>query len=30
MEVYIDNNVVKSTQFGSHIADLRKAFDKTR
>jgi hypothetical protein len=28
MEVYINNIVVKSTEFGSHIADLRKAFDK--
>jgi hypothetical protein len=24
MEVYIDHIVVKSTEFGSHIADLRK------
>jgi hypothetical protein len=28
MEVYIDDIVVKSTEFSSHIADLRKAFDK--
>jgi hypothetical protein len=28
VEVYIDNIVVKSTEFSSHIADLRKAFDK--
>jgi hypothetical protein len=28
MEVYIDDTVVKSTVFSSHIADLRKAFDK--
>jgi hypothetical protein len=28
MEVYINGIVVKSTEFGSHIADLRKAFDK--
>jgi hypothetical protein len=30
MEVYIDNIVVKSTQFDSHIADLQKVFDKIR
>jgi hypothetical protein len=30
MEVYIDDIVVKSAKFGSHIADLRKAFDKMR
>jgi hypothetical protein len=28
MEVYIDDIVVKSAEFGSHIADLRKVFDK--
>jgi hypothetical protein len=28
VEVYIDDIVVKSTEFRSHIADLRKAFDK--
>jgi hypothetical protein len=28
MEVYIDDIVVKSADCGSHIADLRKAFDK--
>jgi hypothetical protein len=28
MEVYIDDIVVKSAKFSSHIADLRKAFDK--
>jgi hypothetical protein len=28
LEVYIDDIVVKSAEFGSHIADLRKAFDK--
>jgi hypothetical protein len=28
VEVYIDDIVVKSVQFGSHIADLRKSFDK--
>jgi hypothetical protein len=28
MEVYIDDIVVKSAEFSSHIADLRKAFDK--
>jgi hypothetical protein len=28
VEVYIDDIVVKSTEFSSHIADLRKAFDK--
>ena len=30
MEVYIDDIVVKSTEFSSHIADLCKAFDKMR
>jgi hypothetical protein len=30
VEVYIDDIVVKSAEFGSHIADLRKAFDKIR
>jgi hypothetical protein len=28
MEVYIDDIVVKSTECSSHIADLRKAFEK--
>jgi hypothetical protein len=28
MEVYIDDIVVKSVEFNSHVADLRKAFDK--
>jgi hypothetical protein len=28
VEVHIDDIVVKSTKFSSHIADLRKAFDK--
>jgi hypothetical protein len=28
MEVYIDDIVVKSIEFSSHVADLRKAFDK--
>src|SRR5688572_16952001 len=28
VEVYIDDIVVKSAEFSSHIADLRKAFDK--
>jgi hypothetical protein len=28
VEVYIDDIVVKSAKFSSHIADLRKAFDK--
>ena len=28
VEVYIDVIVVKSAEFSSHIADLRKAFDK--
>jgi hypothetical protein len=28
MEVYIDDIVVKSTEFSSHIADFRKVFDK--
>jgi hypothetical protein len=28
MEVYIDDIVVKSAEFSSHIADLRKAFDR--
>ena len=30
VEVYIDDIVVKSAEFSSHIADLRKAFDKMR
>jgi hypothetical protein len=30
VEVYIDDIVVKLTEFSSHIADLRKAFDKMR
>jgi hypothetical protein len=30
VEVYIDDIVVKSAEFSSHIADLRKAFDKIR
>jgi hypothetical protein len=30
VEVYIDDIVVKSVEFGSHIADLRKVFDKLR
>jgi hypothetical protein len=30
VEVYIDDIVVKSVEFSSHIADLRKAFDKMR
>jgi hypothetical protein len=30
MEVYIDDIVVKSAKFSSHVADLRKAFDKMR
>jgi hypothetical protein len=30
VEVYIDDIVVKSTEFSSHKADLRKAFDKMR
>jgi hypothetical protein len=30
MEVYIDDIVVKSAEFSSHIVDLRKAFDKMR
>ena len=30
LEVYIDDVVVKSAEFISHIADLRKAFDKMR
>jgi hypothetical protein len=30
VEVYIDDIVVKSTEFSSHIANLRKAFDKIR
>jgi hypothetical protein len=29
VEVYIDDIVVKSAKFDSHIADLRKTFDKT-
>ena len=28
MEVYIDDIIVKSSEFSSHIADLCKAFDK--
>jgi hypothetical protein len=28
VKVYIDDIVVKSAEFSSHIADLRKAFDK--
>jgi uncharacterized protein YeeX (DUF496 family) len=28
VEVYIDDIVVKSAEFSSQIADLRKAFDK--
>jgi hypothetical protein len=28
LEVYIDDIVVKSAEFSSHLADLRKAFDK--
>jgi hypothetical protein len=30
VEVYIDDIVVKSVEFRSHIADLHKAFDKMR
>ena len=30
VEVYIDDIVVKSAEFSSHIANLRKAFDKMR
>ena len=30
MEVYIDDIVVKSAAFDSHLADLRKAFEKMR
>jgi hypothetical protein len=30
VEAYIDDIVVKSAEFSSHIADLRKAFDKMR
>jgi hypothetical protein len=30
VEVYIDDIVVKSAEFSSHIADLHKAFDKIR
>jgi hypothetical protein len=30
VEVYIDDIVVKSVEFSSHIVDLRKAFDKIR
>jgi hypothetical protein len=30
MVVYIDDIVVKSAEFSSHVADLRKAFDKMR
>jgi hypothetical protein len=28
VEVYIDDIIVKSAEFGSYIADLRKVFDK--
>jgi hypothetical protein len=28
VEDYIDGIEVKSAEFGSHVADLRKAFDK--
>ena len=28
VEVYIDDIIVKSSEFSSHIADLRNAFDK--
>jgi hypothetical protein len=28
MEIYIDDIIVKLAEFSSHIADLRKAFDK--
>jgi hypothetical protein len=30
VEVYIDDIVVKSAEFSSHVVDLRKAFDKMR
>jgi hypothetical protein len=30
VEVYIDDIVVKSAEFSSHIANLHKAFDKMR
>jgi hypothetical protein len=30
LEVYIDDIVLKSAEFGSHMADLRKVFDKMR
>jgi hypothetical protein len=30
VEVYIHDIVVKSAEFSSHVADLRKAFDKMR
>jgi hypothetical protein len=30
VEVYIDDIVVKSAEFSSHIADLHKAFDNMR
>jgi hypothetical protein len=30
VEVYIDDTIVKSVEFSSHITDLCKAFDKTR
>jgi hypothetical protein len=30
VEVYIDDIVVKSAEFSSHLVDLRKAFDKMR
>jgi hypothetical protein len=28
LEVHIDDIVVKSAEFGSHLVDLRKAFNK--
>jgi hypothetical protein len=30
VEIYIDDIVVKSATFDSHLVDLRKAFDKMR
>jgi hypothetical protein len=30
VEFYIDDIVIKLAEFDSHIADLRKAFDKIR
>jgi hypothetical protein len=30
VEVYIDDTIVKSAEFSSHIADLRKTFNKIR